>query len=53
LVTLSNGETHQIRHPENVIVIKTRLILGYPETDWLVHVSLLNVNRIQPVQPVG
>jgi hypothetical protein len=53
LIALSNGETYQVRHPENVLVLKTRLILGYPELDSVVHVGLIHVNSIQPIQPVS
>lgn len=53
LLTLSNGETYQVKHPENVIVLKTRLILGYPETDSVAHVSLLHVNSVKPLESVG
>lgn len=44
---LSNGETHEIRHPENVIVMKSRLIIAYPEADHAVHISLIHVNSIE------
>jgi len=50
IIALSNGETYEVKHPENVIVLKTRLILGYPETDGVLHVSLLHVNGIKPLQ---
>jgi hypothetical protein len=53
LLSLSNGETYPVKHPENVIVLKTRLILGYPETDSVVHISLLHVNSIRPLEAVG
>jgi hypothetical protein len=50
LISVSNGQTFQVKHPENVIVLKTRLIIGYPETDSVVHVSLLHVNSVQSLQ---
>jgi hypothetical protein len=53
LLALSNGESYEVRHPENVIVLKTRLILGYPEADSVVHVGLIHVNSIQPIQRVS
>ncbi len=53
LLSLSNGETFAVKHPENVIVLKTRLILGYPETDSVAHVSLLHVNSVKPIEAVG
>ena len=53
LLALSNGETYPVKHPENVIRLKTRLILGYPETDSVAHVSLLHVNSIKPLESVS
>ena len=52
LLALSNGETYQVKHPENVIVLKTRLIVGYPETDLVTHISLLHVNSVKPLESV-
>jgi hypothetical protein len=52
LLTVANGQTYDVRHPENVIVLKTRLIIGYPESDSVVHVSLLHVTSIQPLAVV-
>ena len=53
LLSLSNGETWPIKHPENVIVLKTRLILGYPETDSIVHIALIHINSIRLLEAVG
>ena len=50
VLKLSSGETYEVRHPENVIVLKSRLILGFPETDHSVHVSLIHINSIQALQ---
>ena len=50
VVKLSNGEAHEVRHPENVILMKSRLVIGYPETDHAVHVSLIHDNSIQALQ---
>lgn len=47
---LSNGETHEVRHPENVAIGKTRLVIVYPEADRFVHVSLIHVNSIEALQ---
>jgi len=47
---LFNGEAHQVRHPENVMVLKSRIIIGYPESDRAVHCSLIHVNAIEALQ---
>ena len=53
VVTLSSGETHEVRHPENAIPLKTRLILGYPERDAVVHVGLLHIDSVAPPSQVA
>ena len=53
VVRLSNGERHEVRHPENVMVLKTRIIIGFPEVDRAVHCSLIQVNAIEALQPVS
>ncbi|HEY5315853.1 MAG TPA: hypothetical protein VIK18_25210 [Pirellulales bacterium] len=50
LLRLSDGETHEVRHPENVVLLKSRLIVGYPETDRAVHCSLIHINSIEALQ---
>jgi len=45
-VRLSNGEVHQVRHPENVAMGKNRIVIVDPETDKVVHTTLLHVNGI-------
>jgi hypothetical protein len=50
VVRLSNGETHEVRHPENVALAKTRIAVSYPEADRIVHVALIHVNSIKALQ---
>jgi hypothetical protein len=49
-IRLSNGEIHQIRHPENVAVAKTRLAIAYPEADRIVLCSLVHINSLEAVR---
>jgi hypothetical protein len=49
-IRLSNGEAHEVRHPECVLVLKTKLIIGHPEEDRTVQVALLHVNSIETLQ---
>ena len=51
-VRLSNGETHEIRHPEVAVLLKTNLFIGYPETDSFVLCALSHVASVQPLQRV-
>jgi hypothetical protein len=47
---LSNGESHQVRHPEVVAIGKNRIAIVDPETDRFVHVALIHVNSIEALQ---
>lgn len=47
---LSNGETHEVRHLENVVLLKSRVIIGYPEVDRAVHCSLIHINSIEALR---
>ena len=50
VIRLSNGETHEVRHPECLLVLKTKVILGHPEDDRTVHLSLIHVNAVETLQ---
>lgn len=46
-IILSNGQRHEIRHPEFAIVSPSRLVLIDPETDRLSLVSIIHIAEIQ------
>lgn len=50
VVEVSNGETFEVRHPENAILLKSLLIVGYPETDRAVHLDLVHINSIEAIE---
>jgi len=50
-VHLSNGEVYEVRHPENAILMKSNLMLVYPEKDSFVIASMAQVSNVQPLQP--
>jgi hypothetical protein len=50
VLRMSNGDIHEVRHPENVALGKTRIAVSYPEKDRFVHVSLIHVNTIEALQ---
>ena len=49
-VFLTNGDSFQVRHPDQAIVLKTRLVVGDPETDRLQICALLHIARIESHQ---
>lgn len=50
VIRLSNGEMHEVRHPECVLVLKTKVIIGHTEEDRTVQVALIHVNSIETLQ---
>lgn len=51
VLKLSNGESHEVRHPENVAIGKTRIAVTWPEKEKFVHLSLIHINSIEELQP--
>jgi len=49
LVHLSNGEVHQIRHPEFAILLKSTLVIGVPDFDRVICCALLHIASIERV----
>jgi hypothetical protein len=47
-VHLSNGEVHQIPHPEFAILLKNTLVIGIPESDRVICCALLHIASIEP-----
>jgi hypothetical protein len=50
VLRMSNGEVHDVRHPECVALGKNRIAVSFPEQDRFVHLSLIHVNAIEAVQ---
>ncbi len=51
-VHLSNGEVHEVRHPENAVLLMSNLLLVYPEKDSFVVCAWSHVAGAQPLQRV-
>jgi len=47
VIRMSNGEVHEIHHPECALVMKTKIIVGYPDDDRSVTCALVHVNSIE------
>jgi hypothetical protein len=48
---LSNGERHQVRHPELIALGRNRVIIIDPNTDRAIYVALVHINSIEALQP--
>jgi hypothetical protein len=50
VIRMSNGEVYEIRHPECALVMKTKVIVGYPEEDRSVTCALVHINSVEALQ---
>ena len=46
-VHLSNGEIHEIPHPEFAMLLKSTLVIGIPDSDRVICCSLLHIASIE------
>ena len=46
-VRMSNGDSHQIRHPEMALLLRSNIILGSLESDDFQFLSLLHVAEVK------
>jgi len=51
-VRMSNGDVHQIRHPETAFLLRSSVILGSPESDNFEFLSLLHIVNVKAI-PMG
>ena len=47
---MTNGDVFEVKHPESVLVLKTKVIVGDPENDRSWICSLLHVAAIESAQ---
>ncbi|MDX1966813.1 MAG: hypothetical protein SFV23_06560 [Planctomycetaceae bacterium] len=46
VVRLTSGESHEIRHPEMALLLKTKLVVGQPDSDRMAICSLLHITQM-------
>ena len=46
---MSNGDRHQVRHPEAAFLLRSSIIIGSPESDDFEFLSLLHVVEVMAV----
>lgn len=49
-IHMSSGEVYQIRHPDNAILLRTNLLIGFPRTDRFALCALLHISEIRTLQ---
>lgn len=50
VIRMSNGEAHEVHHPECAIVMNTRVLVYYPEQDRSVSFALIHINAVEALQ---
>jgi hypothetical protein len=50
VIRMSNGEVHEILHPECLAIGKNRVIVTDPDTDRTVYCVLIHINTVEPLQ---
>jgi hypothetical protein len=50
VIRMSNGETHEIRHPECAFVMQTKMIVYGPDDDRGVTCSLVRVDSVEDLE---
>jgi hypothetical protein len=46
-IELSSGEVHKVLHQEFAFLLRSNLVVGYPNTDRVVHCALLHITRVR------
>ena len=49
-VHMSNGDVHQVRHPEFAFVLKTNFVIGQPDSDRVTICSVLHIASVETLQ---
>jgi hypothetical protein len=47
---MSNGELHEIRHPECIMIGTNKAVVHYPDHDRFVFCALIHINTVEPLQ---
>jgi len=50
VIRMSNGESHEVRHPECALLTRTRVVIADPVEDRIVYCALIHINAIETLQ---
>ncbi len=51
-IRLTNGEKHEVRHPEMALLLKSKVVIAVPDSDRMVICSLLHIASVETMQSV-
>jgi hypothetical protein len=46
---LTNGESHIVRRPEQVMMLKSRFVVSWPKEDRFIYCDVSEIESIQPI----
>jgi hypothetical protein len=49
-IRLTNGEKHQVRHPEMALLLRSRIVIAVPESDRMIICPLLHIASVETLQ---
>jgi len=52
VIRMSNGEVHEVLHPECAIVGQNRAVIYYPRDDRFVYCALIHIDSVEVLQDV-
>jgi hypothetical protein len=50
VIRLSNGESHEVHHPECVAISRSEVVVTYPDQDRVVLCGMIHVNAVEALQ---
>lgn len=50
-VVMSSGERYSVKHPEFLMLLPSKAVIGDPVTDRLAILSLMHITELRPIQP--
>lgn len=50
VVVMSSGDRHLVKHPENALLTKTKLVIANPENDTIAICALLHIASVETQQ---
>ena len=49
-IRLTNGEKHEVRHPEMALLLRSRVVIAIGDTDRMVICPLLHIASVETLQ---
>jgi hypothetical protein len=50
-IVMSSGERHVVKHPELLMILPSKVVIGDSITDRLAILALIDITELRPLQP--